>query len=190
MFIEICFIFIPAIKLIPLVISKIPVNKELAMLEGIFNFWHIGLNKIEIMLVILLVFSIEIITEKSTTNPPIKRVVEIADVILSPKISPRLEIEIFCNLFSDAEALCIVLLLVFIFQNLNKNPTVKQPKICVKSSKKPISELPNKPIPTVPTMKSGPELFVKLISLSHSSLEHNPLFLKFTAILAPTGYPT
>ena len=58
------------------------------------------------------------------------------------------------------------------------------------SSKRPIKELPNKLIPQVPKMKSGPELFVKLINLSHSSFEHKFLFLKFTATFAPTGYPT
>lgn len=53
--------------------------------------------------VILLVLRIEIKTEKSTTNPPIKSIVDIADVMLSPKTSPKLETEIVCNLFSDLE---------------------------------------------------------------------------------------
>ena len=44
-------------------------------------------------------------------------------------------------------------------------------------------------MPTVPIIKRGPELFVKLRSLSHSSLEQILLFLKLLAILAPIGYP-
>ena len=38
-------------------------------------------------------------------------------------------------------------------------------------------------------MKIGPELFVKLSILSHSSLEHMLFSLKLEAIFAPTGYP-
>ena len=58
------------------------------------------------------------------------------------------------------------------FQNLNIIPTLIQPKICVIKSKRPITELPNKRVPQVPTINRGPELFVKLINLSHSALEH------------------
>lgn len=60
----------------------------------------------------------------------------------------------------------------------------------VNNNKNPIEEFPKRLIPTVPIIKSGPELFVKLINLSQSSLEHILFFLKFTAIFAPTGYPT
>ena len=38
-------------------------------------------------------------------------------------------------------------------------------------------------------LKRGPELFVKLSNLSHSSFEQILFSLRFTAILAPTGYP-
>ena len=51
-------------------------------------------------------------------------------------------------------------------------PTVIQAKICVISNSNPIDVLPNILIPTVPTINNGPELFVKLKSLSHSILEH------------------
>lgn len=44
-------------------------------------------------------------------------------------------------------------------------------------------------MPTVPIIKRGPELFVKLRSLSHSSLEQTLFLRKLEAILAPTGYP-
>ena len=73
------------------------------------------------------------------------------------------------------------------FQNLNKNPTVIQAKICVNSNKKPILELPSNPEPTVPTINKGPELFVKAISLSHSSILQIFFSFKFETILAPVG---
>ena len=57
------------------------------------------------------------------------------------------------------------------------------------SKRKPIVEFPNILIPTVPIINNGPELFVKLKSLSHSSFEHILFFRKFAAILAPIGYP-
>lgn len=56
-------------------------------------------------------------------------------------------------------------------------------------SKIPIVVLPYIKIPTVPTINKGPELLVKLRSLSHSSLEQILFFLKLEAIFAPTGYP-
>ena len=55
------------------------------------------------------------------------------------------------------------------------------------SNNKPIVEFPNILIPTVPTINKGPELFVKLKSLSHSSLEQILFTLKSHAIFAPTG---
>ena len=66
-------------------------------------------------------------------------------------------------------------------------PTVKLAKRCVINKSNPIVEFPNIPIPTVPIIKSGPELFVKLSNLSHSSLGQILFCLKFAAILAPTG---
>ena len=38
-----------------------------------------------------LAFKIEIMLEKTTTNPPINKIVEMLFVILLPKISPKLE---------------------------------------------------------------------------------------------------
>lgn len=48
---------------------------------------------------------------------------------------------------------------------------------------------PKREIPTVPIIKRGPELLVKVISLSASSLVQSPFFLKLVTIFAPTGYP-
>ena len=57
------------------------------------------------------------------------------------------------------------------FQNLKINPTVILASKCVTKSKIPIIVFPNILIPTVPIINKGPELLVKLKSLSHSSLE-------------------
>lgn len=75
----------------------------------------------------------------------------------------------------------------FLFQNLNKTPTVKQDKRWVTKSKIPILVLPKRAIPTVPIINSGPELFVKVRSRSASSFVHTLFFLKFVTIFAPTG---
>lgn len=45
------------------------------------------------------------------------------------------------------------------------------------------------PIPTVPIINNGPELFVNEISLSHSSFVQIPWALKLAIIFAPIGYP-
>lgn len=73
------------------------------------------------------------------------------------------------------------------FQNLNKTPTVKEASKWVTNKVRPIVVLPKREIPTVPIIKRGPELLVKVISLSASSLEQIPSFLKLVTILAPTG---
>lgn len=57
------------------------------------------------------------------------------------------------------------------------------------NNKIPVRVSKNKLIPTVPIIKSGPELLVKAISLSPSSLVHMPFCLKLVTILAPIGYP-
>ena len=129
MFIEMCFSFIPEIIFIPFVISNIPVNSELEIWFGRPKWLQIGSNMIDMILFIPLALSIDIITEKSTTKPPIIRTVEIAEDILSPSTSPSVEIVIFCNLFSELDAYCIFSLGEFFFQNLNKMPTVIQPNM-------------------------------------------------------------
>jgi len=53
----------------------------------------------------------------------------------------------------------------------------------------PVLVSKNKPIPTLPTINKGPELFVKLKSLSASGFVQIPVFLKSATILAPVGYP-
>ena len=115
--------------------------------------------------------------------------VDIEDVILFPNTSPRLEK--FTN--------CLLLLILifklekfkfsFFLQNLNKIPTLIHANICVNKSKNPIKVLSNKLTPTVPNIKSGPELFVKASNLSASSLVQVLFSLSFVTIFAPTGYP-
>ena len=189
MFIDICFIFIEAIWLIPFVISKNPVKSALEILGEISNKLLIGSNITEITFVIPDVFKIDTITENKTINPPIIRIVEVEDFMLSPKISPKFLKLTFCNLVSNFDVWYVISVGADFFQNLNIMPTVKHAEICVKKSKKPIIELPNKDMPQVPIINNGPELFVKLSNLSHSSLVQVFVFLKFTAIFAPTGYP-
>lgn len=103
--IDICFIFMFEIKLIPFVISNIPVNKELEMFSGTFTNLHTGLNISDTKLVNPLALKIEMITENSTTKPPIIRIVDVAEDILCPRTSPKLENDIVCNLLSDLEVL-------------------------------------------------------------------------------------
>ena len=104
-------------------------------------------------------------------------------------ISPKLEKDTVDFGLLDSKFDFNICLLSLYFQNLNKNPTVKLAKICVKNKTRPIVVLPKRAIPTVPIIKSGPELFVKVISLSASSFVQMPFFLKLVTILAPTGYP-
>ena len=85
--------------------------------------------------------------------------------------------------------LVLVLELFLLPQKRNSIPTLIHPNMCVIKSKIPICVFPNILIPTVPIINRGPELFVKLNSLSHSGLEQIFLFLNSVAILAPTGYP-
>lgn len=190
MLIEIFFNLIEDIKFIPFVISSIPVKSEPTSWDGILSFEQIGVKNKSIIVINLLEFNIEIITENKTTNPPTIKTVFVADFILFTRISPRLEKDTFCNLFSSFDVLYFLNVLDLLFQNLNKKPTLIAPKICVTNNKNPITELPNKLIPHIPTIKRGPELFVKLSNLSQSSFEHILVSLKFTAILAPIGYPT
>ena len=105
-----------------------------------------------------------------------------------PKTSPKLENVTFLFLLKlDFLFISVLKVEVLNFQNLKIIPTVIQAKICVTSNNKPIVELPNILIPTVPTINNGPELLVKLSNLSHSSLEQILFSLKSQAILAPTG---
>lgn len=91
----------------PFVNSIIPEIKPDENEVGIFNKLKIGLIKLHKILSKLLVFIIFKITEKSTTNPPISRIVFIEFVILFPIIPPKLDNVIsfilldsyFCKLF-------------------------------------------------------------------------------------------
>ena len=64
----------------------------------------------------------------------------------------------------------IIVVFSFFFQNLNKNPTVIQAKMCVIKRRIPIIVLPYINMPTVPIINKGPELFVKLRSLKTHSI--------------------
>ena len=128
------------------------------------------------------------ITENSTTNPPINKIVFIELEILFPIIPPKLDKEILSLEFAY-EVFRLVVYFALYFQNLNKKPTVKEASRCVINNKNPIVEFPNIVIPTVPIINKGPELLVKLRRRSHSSFEQILFSLKLAAIFAPIGYP-
>jgi hypothetical protein len=188
MFIEIALIFILAIEAIPFVISRNPVSRGEIKDVGIFIKLNNGIKILASKSTRWLALKIEIITENKTTNPPIIIIVEVAEVILSAIVPPRLEKVIFEDLGETLFRL-VALSQEFevLFQNLKIKPTVRLARRCVINNRNPIVELPNMLIPTVPIMKSGPELFVKLSNLSHSALFNILFFLKFEAIFAPTG---
>lgn len=88
---EISFIFIEAIKEIPLVISNRPTSRGEIYWLGILKMEKVGVSILSNIEIIWLTLKIEIITENITTKPPIIRMVDIAFVILSDKTSPKLE---------------------------------------------------------------------------------------------------
>lgn len=177
------------ITLIPFVISKKPVNRPWAKFISIFKLLKIGLTILVKILKIPPVFNIEITLENITTNPPIRKIVEILLLILSAKISPRLDKEANFEFETSPDLERESSVLEVFFQNLKIIPTVIHANICVINSKIPIVVLLNIRIPTVPIINRGPELLVKLSNLSHSSFVQIFFSLKEVAILAPTGYP-
>ena len=171
----------------PFVSSTIPEKRPLANDVGIFNLLSKGESIKDNTSNILVLLRIDITTLNSITKPPIIMTVFIEFIILLCKTAPK-----FPKLGGIFASLCknlkFEMLSVFLyFQNLNKIPTVKLAKICVKNKTSPIVVLPKSEIPTVPIIKSGPELFVKVTSLSASSFVQIPFFLKLVTILAPTG---
>ena len=120
---------------------------------------------------------IDIITQNITINPPINNVVFIALKIEFDKISPKFASEISLEGKRGLAPFSLFSTKVFLFlgfHHLNIKPTVKPAKICVINNKIPTCLFLNKPIPTVPIIKSGPELFVNDISLSASISEILP----------------
>lgn len=174
---------------IPFVISRKPVNSAEIKLESICKKLNSGVRKIVAIEKIPLAFKIDMMLEKITTKPPISKIVEILLVILSDRTSPRLDkvtVLEFEKLWIVEEEFFVV---CCFFQNLKRIPTVIHESKWVINSKIPIVVFLNIKIPTVPIINKGPELFVKLRSLSHSSLEQILFFLNSVDILAPTGYP-
>ena len=78
---------------IPFVISKMPVKNPCMKLVSIFRKESKGFSKIVMLFNMPLALRIDRILENMTINPPIKRIVEMLLVILSARISPRLEKE-------------------------------------------------------------------------------------------------
>ena len=92
---EIAFICIFEINDIPFVISKKPVRIGATKVVGIFKRLKQGDIIIVSIFKNLLALNIDIITEKSTTKPPIIIIVKIALYIEFDNISPKLEKFIF-----------------------------------------------------------------------------------------------
>ena len=108
--------------------------------------------------------------------------------MLFPIIPPKLDNEILSLEFTY-ELFLVEEYFTLHFQNLKIIPTVIEASKWVINNRKPIVELPNILIPTVPTINNGPELFVKLNRRSHSSFEQILFSRKLAAIFAPIGYP-
>ena len=178
---------INAIEQTPFVSSIRPITIPFMYLEGIPKVLKTGERKLEINSKQPLLFKIEITTEKSTTNPPIRNMVLIEFIMELAKTSPKFDNDILEGNLLEVSIKEVLLLFLLFFHHLNKIPTVIHAKICVISNKIPVLVSLKRPIPTVPIMNKGPELFVKAISLSASISEHKPCFLKSATIFAPTG---
>ena len=113
-------------------------------------------------------------TENKTTNPPICKTVEIDFDMLVDKMFPKSDKELLicCDVFFETIYFVAVVLFLVVLQCLEIIPkiipTVMLDSKCVKKSNIPILEFPNNKIPTVPIIKSGPELFVNASNLSAS----------------------
>ena len=138
MFIEIFLQLTDEIKWRPLVISKSPVSNPEIKSVFIFRKLKNGDISLEQRLKRPLDLNIEIIVEKRTTKPPIKKIVLIAFIMLSDKISPKLENENACIFFLETLLDFIFNVFESFFQNLKIIPTVIQANICVIKSRIPI----------------------------------------------------
>lgn len=174
---------------IPFVISKIPDTNPSKKSGEIWNKLKRGSSGNVKRMSSLLEFRIDSMQPNSTIKPPISSRVEMELVILSASSSPKFESVICLSSFGLHEKVELWIVELFFFQYLKITPTTREAKIWEMKSKTPITALRNINIPTVPIIKRGPELFVKLSNLSHSSFVHNLLFLRSQAILAPIGYP-
>lgn len=96
--IEICLQGMAATCITPLVSSRIPQIKEVGKrISSIPKALKKGNKEEERIEIILLFFKMDKMTLKRTTKPPIIVTVLIADKILLPKISPKLE-KVTCSL--------------------------------------------------------------------------------------------
>ena len=115
---------IEAIEQIPFVSSSIPVIVPSEKLFDMPNTFKNGDKVFPNISKILLLFKIDIITEKRTINPPIKKIEFIAEIILVDSISPS-ELKVILLLIVSV----FLFSFVFDFQNLNIIPTVIQASI-------------------------------------------------------------
>ena len=122
MFIDIFLLTIDAIEQTPFVSSISPVKIPFTYLEERPKIFKIGERKLVTKSNEPLLFKIEITTEKSTTNPPIRNIVLIAFIIEVAKTSPKLDKHILeGRVFKEVSE---KELLFLHFHHLNKKPTV------------------------------------------------------------------
>jgi len=120
----------------PFVSSIKPDKIEYMYLVSKFNNSKIGYNSLENSSNKPELFKTEIITENSTTNPPIITTVLIALVMLLESVSPKFEnVTLFDLLLEDV--LTVANSLSLNFQNLNNSPTIIQARKCVVNSRIP-----------------------------------------------------
>ena len=92
-FVDMHLLGIEAIEQIPFVSSNIPVITPSEKLFDMPNTFNNGDKVFPNISKILLLFKIDIITEKRTINPPIRNIVFIAFIIEEANISPKFEID-------------------------------------------------------------------------------------------------
>ena len=115
---------INAIEQTPFVSSIRPIIIPFMYLEERPKAFRIGERKLAINSKQPLLFKIEITTEKSTTNPPIRNTVLIEFIIELAKTSPKFDKDILEGNLLEASIKELLLLFLLLFHHLNKIPTV------------------------------------------------------------------
>ena len=129
---------ISAISQIPFVSSISPVIIPFRYLSEIPKTLDSGEIRLTNKFNIPILFNIEITTEKSTTNPPIRNMVLIEFIMELAKTSPKFDNDILEGNLLEVSIKEVLLLFPPLFHHLNKIPTVIQASICVIRSKIPV----------------------------------------------------
>lgn len=147
-FIEIFFVAIDVISDTPFVSSIIPDIIGLAKERGILSNFKMGYKMYDITSNILLLFNIDITTEKITTKPPIIIIVVLDSKIALERIAPKsFKVHAWTSLQRGMLAETFLEFCFILEYNPKIKPTEIADKICVKNSKIPIEEFENIVIP-------------------------------------------